>query len=70
MVVVPLSVFFYLRSYYEYNDPDRDLWPAIAAVLTVNFIMVCITIWKHADDFKAVFIDGTGDIPYDPALRE
>ena len=32
--------------------------------------MVSIAIWKHFDDIKAVFWDGTGDIPYDPDQKE
>lgn len=66
MVVVPFSVFFYLRSKYEYSDPDRDLWPSVAAVVAIQITIVCIAIWKYFYDFKAVFWDGTGDIPYDP----
>ena len=70
MVLVPFSVFFYLRSFYEVEDPDRDLWPPIGAILATNVLIGCIVIWKYAEDFKSVFVDGTGDVPYDPAQRQ
>ena len=66
MLIAPLSSFYFARSYYEYDDPDRDLYPAIAAIVMTHLIILIIVIWKYAEDFKAVFIDGTGDIPYDP----
>ena len=69
MVLVPFSVFFFLRSYYDSEDPDRDLWPPIGAILATNVLIACIVVWKYAEDFRAVFVDGTGDVPYDPEQR-
>ena len=69
MVVVPMSTFFYARSLYEYEDPYRDLWPPIAAVVAVWLVIAGIIVWKYFEDFKSVFWDGTGDIPYDPDQR-
>ena len=70
MFGVPLFVFFYTRSaFYEYLKPDENMYAGLAAVLATNITMFCIAVWKYRDDFKAVFVDGTGDIPYDPALR-
>ena len=70
MFGVPMFVFFYVRStYYEYLKPDENMYAGLAAVLATNITMFCIAVWKYWEDFKAVFIDGTGDIPYDPAYR-
>jgi hypothetical protein len=71
MFGVPLFVFFYIRSTYrDYLHPDENMYAGLAAVLATNITMFCIAVWKYWEDFKAVFIDGTGDIPYDPALRD
>ena len=69
MITIPFSVFFYVRSLYEYEHPDRDLWSGLAAVVATNLTIIGIAIWKYFEDFKAVFWDGTGDIPYDPEKR-
>ena len=71
MFGVPLFVFFYIRStYHDYLFPDENMYAGLAAVFATNLTMFCIAVWKYWEDFKAVFIDGTGDIPYDPALRD
>ena len=70
MIVVPFTVFFYLRSFYESDDPDIDIWPPIGAIIAVQIVIFCIIVWKYGEDCKAVFWDGTGDVPYDPEQRE
>jgi hypothetical protein len=70
MFGVPLIVFFYIRTtYFDYLQPDENLYAGLAAVLATNITMFAIAVWKYWEDFRAVFIDGTGDIPYDPALK-
>jgi len=70
MLVFPISVFFYVRSYFEDpDDSDRDLYPTIAAVIAVHIIIFAVIIYKHGDDFKAIW-NGEGDVPYDPQQRQ
>ena len=65
MFTIPTVTFFVARSYFSVEDPDRDTWACIASLVSVWFVIIGIIIWKYSDDFKAVFIDGTGDVPYD-----
>lgn len=65
MVVVPAFVYYYSLSYFDINDPNRTLWPPVLAVVSIQVVIVVIAIWKYFEDFKSVFWDGTGDIPYD-----
>ena len=65
MVLVPATVYYYSLSYFDTDDPGRTVWPPLFAVLSIWVVIIVIAIWKHFEDFKSVFWDGTGDIPYD-----
>ena len=65
MVLVPTVAFFGVRAMFDTSDRDRDMWAGIAALVAVQIVIGGIVIWKYAEDFKAVFVDGTGDVPYD-----
>lgn len=67
MFIIPLSTYFGVRSLFDPGNRERDMWAAIAALVSVWLLILVIVVWKYRDDFRAVFIDGTGDVPYDPA---
>jgi hypothetical protein len=69
MVGVPLIVFNFVKQYFfELLTPDEDMWAGIAAVISVNVVILCIIIWKYTEDFKLVMND-EGDKPYDKSLK-
>ena len=44
------------------------MWAGIAAVISINVVILCIIIWKYTEDFKLVMND-EGDKPYDKSLK-
>jgi len=69
MVGVPFIVFNFVKQYfYESLTPDEDMWAGIAAVISVNLVILCIIVWKYTEDIKLVMND-EGDKPYDKNLK-
>jgi hypothetical protein len=69
MVGVPFIVYNVVKQYfYEWLTPDEDMWAGIAAVISINVVILCIIIWKYSEDFKLVMND-EGEKPYDKSLQ-
>lgn len=65
MVGVPLAVYFYVKSYWtEYFQPNENEVAGLAAVASVQLVMVAIVIVYYLEDFRKVY-RGEGHIPYD-----
>ena len=56
------------EQYYQYDFKINAL-STVAAVAGVQLVITVIAIIKHTDDFKAVFFNDTGDIPFDPKQK-
>ena len=69
MVGVPLIVFNFIKNYYfDILTPDEDMWAGIAAVISVQFVIFGIIIWKYTEDIKLAMSD-EADEPYDKSLK-
>ena len=65
MVGVPLIVYNFVKYYFlESLRPNEDMWAGIAAVISVNIVILVIIVWKYSEDVRLV-LNNEGDKPYD-----
>ena len=80
MILIPMSSFFYLRSYLTdlwigSNSPlkdkalvnlqsDVDMWSALGSIVVVQCLIMLIVIVKYYDDILDVFCRGRGHLEY------
>jgi VMA21-like domain len=78
MIIIPMSTFFYLRTHLAEKwipsgisgkdlvnlESDVDMWSALGAIVSVQFVIMGIVIVKYYDDILDVFCRGRGHLEY------